>query len=305
MFLANLGLLATMLIWGAFIPALNLVFERWDPWSLAVIRYWIALPLLAFAIRLGGTGPLLPSGLDWRRLALVGGFGFGGFGGLYTLGVAHSNPITAAILSAATPMIAALVARFGYHTPLAPGARSALLLAFCGGLLAMVDWRTPGNPLKLQGGEILLVMAAICWSWYSVEAQRVLSGFSQIQITFLTMIPAAVVLTATYLIAGMLGAAHLPMPRPTAGDLMIFLYMGVFVAGVGVMMWNFGVQRLGIVIASIYLNLIPVVAVSITVALGTRPRIEQLAGGVLVLAGVGLGQFRSFRRRHQPRPEHV
>ena len=71
MFLANLGLLATMLIWGAFIPALNLVFVRWDPWSLAVIRYWIALPLLGFAIRLGGTGPLLPSGLDWRRLALV------------------------------------------------------------------------------------------------------------------------------------------------------------------------------------------------------------------------------------------
>ena len=305
MFLANLGLLATMLIWGAFIPALNLVFDRWDPWSLAVIRYWIALPLLGFAIRLGRTGSLLPGGLNWRRLFLVGGLGFGGFGGLYTLGVAHSNPITAAILSAATPLIAALVARFGYGTSFAPGARSALLLAFCGGLLAMVDWRATGNPLKLQGGEILLIMAAICWSWYSVEAQRVLTGLSQIQITFLTMIPAAAVLTATYLIAGMVGAAHLPMPRPTGGDLLLFLYMGVFVAGIGVMMWNFGVQRLGIVIASIYLNLIPVVAVSITVALGTRPRAEQLAGGVLVLAGVGLAQFRSFARKQRPKPGHV
>jgi drug/metabolite transporter (DMT)-like permease len=95
------------------------------------------------------------------------------------------------------------------------------------------------------------------------------------------------------------------MPRPTGGELLIFLYMGAFVAGIGVMMWNFGVQRLGIVIASIYLNLIPVVAVSITVALGTRPRVEQLAGGVLVLAGVGLGQFRSFARRRQRKPGHV
>ena len=46
--IANLGLLLTMLIWGGFIPILNLVFDRWDPWSLAAIRYWIALPLLAF-----------------------------------------------------------------------------------------------------------------------------------------------------------------------------------------------------------------------------------------------------------------
>ena len=109
---ANLGLLLTMLMWGGFIPVLNLVFDRWDPWSLAAIRYWIALPLLAAAIRLSGPGPLLPEGIDWRRVALIGGLGFGGFGAFFTVGVAHANPITAAIFSSAGPVVAALVARF-------------------------------------------------------------------------------------------------------------------------------------------------------------------------------------------------
>ncbi len=302
MIAANLGLLLTMLIWGAFIPALNLAFDRWDPWSLAAIRYWIALPLLALLMRLGGSGPLIPVGVNWRRVALVGGLGFGGFGGLYTLGVAHANPITAAILSAAGPVIAAVVVHFGYGGKLAPGTRPALALAFVGGVLAMVDWRASGSPLVLQGGEILLLLAVLCWCWYSVEAQRSLVGMTQMQITFLTMIPASAVLTLAYLVAGFLGAAHLPMPRPTGTDLLIFLYMGGAVAGMGVMMWNFGVQRLGVVVASIYLNLIPVVAISISVALGTPLRVEQLIGGIFVLGAVALSQFGSLAGLRQRKP---
>jgi drug/metabolite transporter (DMT)-like permease len=300
MIAANLGLFLTMLIWGAFIPALNFVFDRWDPWSLAAIRYWIALPLLGIVIRISNSGILFPDGVNWRKVALIGGLGFGGFGGLFTIGVAHANPITAAILSAAGPVVAALVARFGYRVPLASHTKGALVLAFAGGLLAMVDWHAAGNPLVLQGGEILLLISTVCWCWYSIEAQRSLSGMSQIQITFLTMIPAAAVLTLAYLAAGSTGAAHFPMPRPTALDLLIFLYMGGAVAGFGVLMWNFGVQRLGLVIASIYLNLIPVMAVAISVAFGTPLRWEQLIGGVLVLSGVALSQFGAYfaqRRR--------
>jgi drug/metabolite transporter (DMT)-like permease len=302
MIAANLGLLLTMLIWGAFIPALNLVFDRWDPWSLAAIRYWIALPLLGVLIRIVKPGPLLPAGINWRKVALIGGLGFGGFGGLYTIGVAHANPITAAILSAAGPVVAALVARFGYGAPLGAGTKPALALAFAGGVLAMVDWQAAGNPLVLEGGEILLLISTLCWCWYSIEAQRSLVGMSQVQITFVTMIPAAAVLTLAYLVAGLLGAAHLPMPKPTGSDLLIFLYMGGAVAGLGVMMWNFGVQRLGVVIASIYLNLIPVVAVTISVAFGTPLRLEQAVGGVLVMAGVALSQFGNMAELRRRKP---
>jgi len=65
----------------------------------------------------------------------------------------------------------------------------------------------------------------------------------------------------------------------------------------GVLLWNFGVRRLGIVVASIYLNLIPVISVLIAVALGYEARWEQLVGGALVLAGVAWSQVRG--RRHQ------
>jgi drug/metabolite transporter (DMT)-like permease len=166
----------------------------------------------------------------------------------------------------------------------------------------MIDWHAAGNPLVLQGGEILLLLATVCWCWYSIEAQRSLPGISQVRITFITMIPAATVLTIAYVLAGIAGAAHLPMPRPSGTDLLIFLYMGGAVAGLGVFLWNYGVQRLGIVIASIYLNLIPIVAIGISVAFGTPLRAEQLAGGVLVIAGVALSQFGQMAELRRRKP---
>jgi drug/metabolite transporter (DMT)-like permease len=296
MLLANLGLMLAMLFWGGLIPGLNFVLDRWDPYFLSAVRYWIALPLLGVAIRLNETGPVLPAGLDWRRVFLVGGLGFGGFGGLYTLGVAHSNPVTAAILTAVGPVVATLVAWIGYRSPPLPGTGLSLLLATGGGLLAMIDWHAAGNPLSLRGGEPLLLLSAVCWSWYSIEAQRALPGLSQVKITFITMIPAVTVLSLAYAAAALFGQAKMPS-RPSPTDFAMFLYMGIGVAGLGVLLWNHGVKRLGIVIASIYLNLIPVVAVSIIAAFGTRPRIEQLAGGLLVLAGIIHGQLRAFARR--------
>jgi drug/metabolite transporter (DMT)-like permease len=297
MLAANAGLLLTMLIWGAFIPVLALVLERWDPWTLTILRYLIALPLLALVIRVREGGPIVPAGLDWRRLWLFGGLGFGGFGGLYTLGVAHAHPVTAAVISAAAPTIALLFAWSVYGIKPGPGAGPALVLAFVGGLLAMVDWGASESSLQFQGGEILLLAAAVCWSWYSIEAQRALPGLSQVRVTLVTMVPAATVLFGAWLVAGLVGAANIPPPRPTAWDLLAFLYMGAAVAAMGVLLWNFGVRRLGIVVASIYLNLIPVISVLIAVALGYEARWEQLVGGALVLAGVAWSQVRG--RRHQ------
>src|SRR5262249_42163870 len=121
MLLANLGLLLAMLFWGGLIPSLNFVLARWDPYFLSAVRYWIARPLRAGAIRLGGAGPVVPPGVTWRRIVLVGGLGFGGFGALYTSGVAYANPVTAAILSAAGPVIATLVAWLGYGSRPPPG----------------------------------------------------------------------------------------------------------------------------------------------------------------------------------------
>jgi len=64
---------------------------------------------------------------------------------------------------------------------------------------------------------------------------------------------------------------------------------------VGVIAWNYGVNRAGIVVAMLFLNLTPIVAIAITALLGTHPRPLQIAGGALVIAGVLQAQLRRLR----------
>jgi drug/metabolite transporter (DMT)-like permease len=75
----------------------------------------------------------------------------------------------------------------------------------------------------------------------------------------------------------------------------LLLWTALAITVFGVLSWNFATSRVGIVIAAIYLNLIPVVAILITVALGNHAAPLQLMGGALVLIGVIQLQLRRLR----------
>src|SRR5260221_4711872 len=97
------------------------------------------------------------------------------------------------------------------------------------------------------------------------------------------------------------GLDHWP---PTLGggfDGALFLWMGLVSVLAGLLLWNHGVRVLGVVVASFFLNLIPVAAVLITALLGTLPTGWQLAGGALVLAR-GMQAQRRRPAAHHTRP---
>jgi len=169
-------------------------------------------------------------------------------------------------------------------------------------VLATYQPSAAGPGFELHGGEALILLASACWSWYSMAAQRWLRGYSQLRITGLTMLPGAVAAAGIYLLAAALGAADLPPALPVRGlDLGLFAWMVAGPVVAGVFLWNYGVRMLGVVVASVFLNLAPVVAISITAALGTWPTAPQLVGGALVLGGVLAAQRRDRAASANPR----
>jgi drug/metabolite transporter (DMT)-like permease len=90
------------------------------------------------------------------------------------------------------------------------------------------------------------------------------------------------------------------MPAPRGAlDVSLLLWMTATAVILGLILWNYGVRRLGIVISAFYLNFVPVFAILIISLLGTPPSLMQLLGGLLVLIGVLQSQLRhiSGRRR--------
>jgi drug/metabolite transporter (DMT)-like permease len=290
-------LLLLAVLWGTMVPTIAHLLKTWDPLFLAALRYLgggpALLPALLIIGRDAGRGG---RSVPFWRVALLGAVGIGGYAGLFTFGVAHANPVTAAIFTAAGPAVATATDRLFFGRPINPHMLPGLILAICGCVVATVDFSRAGNPFDLRGGEILILAAITCWSWYSSAAQRWLAGWSQLRISCVTMTTGGVTLTIVYFISAGLGA--IPFPPATsasAEDWLVLLWLVLVLVAIGVLLWNFGVQRNGVVTASLYLNLTPIVAILILSLGGTMPNIQQVIGGGMVILGIVWAELATMR----------
>ena len=283
-----------MCMWGSVIPVLSFLLQRWDPFLLTAFRNACAVPVIWLLLYLLERRQTLPVAVGSTRLLALGA-ALTAHGFLYTVGIAHSSVITAAVLSACTPLSAGLVAWLVFKTPPSRAERLAIVMAIVGGLVAVVDWTSGETPrLALRGGEILILISSLAWSWYSMASQRWLAGVSQLRITGLTLGAGASLMTIGYLTLWALGlAAAPPAIDGTDAALLVFTVLGSVVGGL--FLWNYGVSRVGVLVASMYANLMPVVAISVGMAMGSDARPGQLVGGVLVIAGVLQAQLRRKR----------
>jgi drug/metabolite transporter (DMT)-like permease len=161
-----------------------------------------------------------------------------------------------------------------------------------GGILSVYS---AGGSLQSVGlGEVMVVLANVVWSWFSIAAQHWLRGCSQLRIAAVTTAAGAFAL----LVACGLGAAvglYEARIDLSAGTLLLLLYAGAFPIGIGNVLWHHGVSRIGIGIASMYNNLVPVSAVLVSLIGGVAPTTGQLGGGALIVAGVLYAQLMALR----------
>lgn len=292
---ASLVLLLAAMIWGSMIPVLAALAEHYDNWLLSWSRYILGLPVLWLAVWMSPGPAAVPRPLDWRRLLKLG-TAMTAFSVLYTFGVAHAHPATAAIVLMCGPIWATLLARgmLGATTP--PGFGITLVLVVAGGIVVVLG--TPGRAagsFGLEGGETLLVIAQLCWSWYSIRAQQWLADRGQIALSALTSTVASVLLGIVCAVVWALGGIAWPTRPPTPVEWGMVVWIGVLGVAVAVLLWNTGVSLVGVPVASLFANSAPVFAIGLAALMGREPSWLQVAGGFVVLAGIAQLQIRQTR----------
>lgn len=278
----------TCLLWGTMVPFTAELFDTVDPLFFSVLRYPMGAAALLFLVvsterRLVHAGPL-PVG----RVLLLGGIGTAGWATFYAAGVYLSDAITAAAVLATGPVVAAVWTRFLTGERLRLQLVGGIALAVIGGVLVAVGRPESARAAGIKGGEILLVAALCCWSWYSIKAQQWLAsaGVSQVRLTFWTIAAGCLWVWLIYLLAWAAGFAAAPAPLESTTAWAMLVWIGIGGTGVAAWFWNYGASRLGVTVATININLVPVLAVLTSTLLGHRPTVLQLVGGVTVLAGV-------------------
>lgn len=282
-----------VMFWGSFFPILEQLLHTWDVLSATVGRQLVGgIALLAILLLIERPREAL------RRLPLGRAFVLGAVGIslgsiCMTLGIYFSDGISAAIVATTSPITAALIARLVFAMPLRRAMLVGTALAVAGGIIAFVAGG--GNRLeRMGGGEAFIVLANVCWTWFSVMAQRWLRGTSQLGIAAVTTAAGALPLLALLLLGAASGLYEVRMDF-SAQSVLLMLYAGAIPIGLGNVLWHHGVSRAGVTIASMYNNLAPVSAVLVSLLAGIAPNPWQLLGGVVIIAGVLYAQLASRR----------
>jgi drug/metabolite transporter (DMT)-like permease len=289
---ATIVLLLAALIWGSMIPVLAALAEHYDKWLLSWLRYVLGLPVLWLAVLWSTPPAAAPRPLQAGRLFRLGA-AMTAFSVLYTFGVANAHPATAAIVLMCGPIWATILSRLLLRAAPPPGFYVTLVLVVCGGILVVLG--TPGRSaggLGVEGGEILLVIAQLCWSWYSIRAQQWLADRGQMALSALSSSVASVLLGGVCVVVWMTLGLDLPTRAPTLVEGGMIVWIGVLGVAVAVLLWNTGVSLVGVPVASLFSNSAPVFAIGLSALMGFTPTWLQLAGGVVVMGGIAQLQIR-------------
>jgi drug/metabolite transporter (DMT)-like permease len=296
-----MGLVLTVIAWGSTAPVLNELLKTWDPVVLTVVRFSLSSIIFCVWLRVseGRTGNA--SNQPWGQILWIGAI-LASFTTMLTYAIDYSNPINISIISAASPIAAAFVNRFVNGTMPPRAIMFAIPVVVAGGVFSGVDFAAFGQGLSIfrfEPGDAIMLVAVVLWSTYSILLQRWFGEASQLRRTTLSFISATPMVFVICAVLVVSGVESLPTQMPNAKGWGFVLWTSLATSILGTYCWNVGVKQLGVVVGTMFLNLIPMVAIGVSVWFGIEPRLEQILGCVLVVLGVGSAQYCSIRaKRH-------
>ncbi len=287
----NGAALVLVFAWGVNFPLIEQLLGHWDVLSATLSRQIIGAAVLVTLLWMRKGRFPVKRALPWRRMAILGFMGPFCSSLLTTLAVFSAGSVAVAIVYAMAPLIAAVVARVFFAIPPARGIIVGIALAVAGALIVKVHELSHAS---MSGGEGFMFLALVTWTWHSIAAQRWLKGFSQTEIAAYTILPGSLLLAVAVFVAWASGftTLHAPLNGTT---ITLAAAIGVVPIALGNLMWHVGVSRLGVTPLALWGNLVPVAAIGLAAWFGAIPQPAQIAGGLVILAGVVYAQIVSLR----------
>ena len=282
--LTEASLLLAVLFLGTNPVAVKLAVLEVPPLPFVAIRFTLAgLVVLGLVLLLGRPGP---GRGDLLRMAGVGFVGVGMNNVAFTLGVSMTTASDTALIYAAVPIWGILLGlALGLERPTLWGI-VGVALAFLGVGVVIYGGLGGGSGTSLTG-DLLVVVATMCWGSYAVLSLPLLRRYSPLVVAAYTMLFGGL---AALLLAvpGLLDVEWEAVSRGAWGAV---AYSTLPVAAFGFAAWQAGISRIGANRVLVYQYLITLVGVTAGVMLlGESLTINKILGGIIILLGVYLAR---------------
>jgi drug/metabolite transporter (DMT)-like permease len=281
----------TVLLWGSAFVGIRATLPALGYANLASGR--LLLAAVTFAVLARPLNVSRPSRAQLPLLAALGATGYAGYQLLLSAGEQTVPAGTSALLFAAAPVLAALLAQPILHERISARSWIGLVVSITG--VAAVA-TTQGFSNHGIGGALLVLVAVTLYSLWMVLQKRALATMTAIDVT----------VWATWLGTGFAlpFASGLPHALTTApaSALTSLLLLGIVVTTVPFLLWTWTLARMQATGAAPLLLLISPAALLVAwLWLGEAPALTAVAGGALTLAGVATTQRGAHTTSPTPR----
>ncbi|MBD1228590.1 EamA family transporter [Xenorhabdus griffiniae] len=282
-----LTLIATF-FWGSNFQVTKFALASLPPWTASVERFFYAVIgiFIFFAWKEGIHSKVLQQ--NWWAFIVLGAIGVAGFNGAFFVGLQSSNPVTAALIVATTPISANILEAIINRR--LPGLMRVIGMAIS--LLGVTLVITNGELIlggvsQIVAGDIIIFMGSLGWSIYTVGIRVFVKDATPLATTSWTMLFGAIILV---FIAIFVESPIAALSSGTFESHLACFYIGIGGSTIAYLFWNMGVAIRGAGKTAVFFNLVPMFALMIQLIMGNIPSLSQIIGVVVTIVGVLLGQ---------------
>lgn len=283
-FFIYLLLSLVIFIWGLNFSLVKWAVSEIAPLPFNVVRYTLAsLVILVILLLWKGWRPIpLADGLKFLGLGIVG---HTLYQVLFIKGISLTTAGNSSLFIATAPIWTGLLSAGLGKEELGKKAWAGTILGFVGVVLVTLG----GSGINFAGsgtaGDVLTLLAAVSLATYTVMSKDLLEKYSPLRLTAITMSIGSIGLWL-FAAPGVIEQNWSTVPLRAWG---VLVYSALLAVVLGYLIWFTAVRAIGPSRTAIFNNMTPIVAFALAfILLGEPVAPLQVAGGIIVLGGIGL-----------------
>ncbi|GGE03281.1 membrane protein [Marinithermofilum abyssi] len=272
------------LFWAGVFPIGQWTVHTIHPVLVAFYRFVLTAVCLIVLLRIREPDTWKIGKEEWIPFLLLGATGIFAYNCFFFFGLKWAGAVKSSVIIASVPMVTAVLSVWLFRERLTLLQLVGVLLSFCGVVTVVTEGhlQTLGH---LSLGDLCVFGAVASWTAYTLLGKRWMTTVSPLKATaYASLFGSGMLAPFAWIMSG---SWKVP---PTATWLhgATIVYMALFATVLAFVWWNDGVRQLGAGRAAIFLNLVPVFALTISTVSGHPLLPVHVAGAVLVITGVSM-----------------
>ena len=294
----SVPLCTALLFSGSYISAKYTTMDL-SPLTTTLLRYIIALLFLASFLIFSNTSPLRFARKDILKYFLLGLFGIVGYHCLFFISLRYTAVANTAIINSLNPLLTACCAAAFLNERLGAKNYLGVFLAVTGVLILL----SGGNfatilRVRFNKGDLLMICATLCWVAYTLLIRSMSHTYSSYTLTLYSMLSGVCCLSVLVLREDMFSQLR----TISAASCFSLLYMGIVASGLGYLLFNKSVKRIGPTkTTSVVYSFVPIIVLFLS-QLFFREQIvfTNILSIFLIIAALTLAVVDSEKKRIHP-----